>query len=149
MSTIEWKIKPFEKLSGAEVYEILKMRQEVFIIEQHCIYPDIDEEDFFGLHFWAECQGQVIAYCRIFPAKVTYEEVSLGRVLTSKAWRAKGVGKNLIFLAIQLIEARFKTRKIRISAQDYLLAFYGNFGFRSTGNSYLEDGIPHTEMLRE
>lgn len=149
MKDIVWKIKSFEKLSTKELYEILKIRQEVFIVEQTCYYLDADGYDERALHIWAEKEDKVVAYCRIFPQGIKYSETSVGRVLTNPEFRNLELGKTLMKFALETINTRFKTKECRISAQDYLLKFYKNFGFTDTGKKYLEDNIPHTEMVRK
>ncbi len=148
MENITWSIKSFEELSTKELYEILKARQEVFVVEQTCYYLDADGSDEKALHLWAEKQGKIVAYCRIFSQGIKYPETSIGRVLTHPEFRNLQLGKILMKFALQAIEIRFKTKECRISAQDYLLDFYKNFGFTDTGKKYLEDDIPHTEMVR-
>lgn len=148
MGEIVWKIKKFEELSASELYEILRVRTEVFIIEQHCNYQDEDNYDQKAIHLFAENNGEILAYCRLFHKGIKYPEASIGRVLTTQKARGKNLGKLLIKYAIETIENRFRTSEIRISAQDYLLKFYGDFGFQDTGKKYLEDEIPHTEMVR-
>mgnify|MGYP003619360117 CR=1 FL=1 len=144
-----WKVKKFDELTVPELYQIIKARVDIFVVEQDCPYPDLDGYDQKALHLWVEEDGVVLAYCRIFPKGIKYNETSLGRVLTTEQGRGKGLGKNLISYAVQIIENRLKTSEIRISAQDYLLHFYESFGFVDTGKKYLEDNIPHTEMLRK
>lgn len=148
MNEITWKIKSFEDLHINELYEILKIRQEVFIVEQTCFYLDADGYDEKAIHIWAEKNEEIVAYCRIFEQGIKYPETSIGRVLTSPTYRNLKLGKSLMKIAINTIESRFKTKEIRISAQDYLLKFYAEFGFVATSNKYLEDDIPHTEMFR-
>lgn len=145
---ITWKIKSFEELSIDELYEILKVRQEVFVVEQTCYYLDADDYDQKALHLFAEKEGKVVAYCRIFPEGVKYPETSIGRVLTHPDFRNLKLGKTLIQFALEAIKTRFNTTECRISAQDYLIKFYSDFGFQDTGKKYLEDDIPHTEMVR-
>ncbi|MGG7439896.1 GNAT family N-acetyltransferase [Chryseobacterium arthrosphaerae] len=149
MSNIVWKIKTFDEFTVPELYAVLKARIDVFVIEQNCPYPDLDNYDQKAVHIWAEEDGQVLAYCRVFDKGIKYEETSIGRVLTTKQARGKSLGKLLIQYAVETIENRFHTPEIRISAQDYLLRFYGGFGFEDTGKKYLEDDIPHTEMIRK
>ncbi len=144
-----WKAKSFDQLSVDELYKILQARMEVFVVEQHCQYLDPDNADQKALHLWAEKNGEVAAYCRIFDKGIKYPETSIGRVLTKGNFRRISLGKALMNIALQLIESRFQTSVVRISAQDYLLDFYQNFGFEDTGKKYLEDQIPHTEMLRK
>lgn len=148
MKDITWNIKSFGELSTKELYEILKIRQEVFIVEQTCYYLDADGSDEKAIHLFAEKEGKIVAYCRIFPQHIKYPETSIGRVLTHPEFRNLQLGKILITFALETIENRFKTKSCRISAQDYLINFYTNFGFVDTGKKYLEDDIPHTEMVR-
>ena len=147
-SSIVWKIKPFSELSTEELYQILKIRQEVFIVEQTCYYLDADGYDQQAVHIWAEKEGEILAYSRVFEPGIKYKEASIGRVLTNPNYRKNKLGKILIRFSINTIESRFRTQSIRISAQDYLLHFYSEFGFQDTGKKYLEDDIPHTEMMR-
>lgn len=149
MSNIVWKIKTFDEFTVPELYAVLKARIDVFVIEQNCPYPDLDNYDQKAVHIWAEEDGQVLAYCRVFDKGIKYKETSIGRVLTTEQARGKSLGKLLIQYAVETIENRFHTPEIRISAQDYLLRFYGGFGFEDTGKKYLEDDIPHTEMIRK
>ncbi len=147
MSNIVWKIKKFDEFTVPELYNVLKARIDVFVVEQNCPYPDLDNYDQKAVHIWAEENGEVLANCRIFDKRIKYSEASIGRVLTTEKARGKKLGKQLIQYALDAIEARFHTSEVRISAQDYLLKFYGEFGFKDTGKKYLEDDIPHTEML--
>ena len=149
MNNIIWKIKSFEEITTSELYEIIKARVDVFVIEQDCPYPDLDDYDQKALHLWAEQDLKVLAYCRIFNKGIKYPETSIGRFLTTEKGRGKNFGKQLIQYAVETIENRFRTSEIRISAQDYLLRFYSGFGFEDTGKKYLEDNIPHTEMFRK
>ena len=149
---IEWQWSSFEDLSRDDIYEILERRQQVFVVEQHCVYPDIDRVDQQAFHLlgWKRdgAQRQLVAYLRcVFPG-VKYPEVSLGRVLNTSAVRGTGVGRAMLALAIQHAERQFPGLRIRISAQQYLEAFYRSFGFETVSEPYDEDGIPHVEMLR-
>ena len=148
MQTIHWKIKSFTELSVTELYEILRIRQAVFVVEQTCNYLDADGYDDKAVHLWAETNGEILAYCRLFNAGIKYEEASIGRVLTNANYRNLSLGKTLMKFALLTIQARFRAVDVRISAQDYLLKFYSEFGFQDTGKKYLEDDIPHTEMLK-
>lgn len=144
-----WKIKSFEQLTTDELYRIMKARVDVFVVEQNCPYPELDGFDDRAVHIWAELQDKVVAYCRVFDRDIKYREASIGRVLTDQKYRNLKLGKTLMAIAISAIEARFRTSEIRISAQDYLLKFYTDLVFRDTGKKYLEDDIPHTEMLKK
>ncbi len=148
MKEIVWEIKSFEELTAQELYAILKVRQEVFVVEQTCYYLDADGYDQKALHLFAERKGQIVAYCRIFGQDIKYAEPSIGRVLTHPDFRNLKLGKILIKFALEIIKTRFDTELCRISAQDYLLRFYEEFGFKDTEKKYLEDDIPHTEMVR-
>ncbi len=144
-----WKIKSFNELIATELYSILKARIDVFVVEQNCPYPDLDGYDKEAIHLWAEENGEALAYCRIFNKGIKYEVCSIGRVLTTENSRGKNLGRQLMKYAVETVENRFRTSEIRISAQDYLLKFYSEFGFEDTGIKYLEDDIPHTEMIRK
>lgn len=148
MENFTWTIKAFDELSTKELYSILKARIDVFVVEQNCPYPDVDGYDPQAIHLWAEDKGEVVAYCRIFEPGIKYPETSIGRVLTNQKYRKMNLGKTLMRFAINIIEARYPKSSIRISAQDYLLTFYKELGFFPTGKNYLEDDIPHSEMLK-
>ena len=149
MKDILWKVKKFDQLTLNELYCILKIRQEVFIVEQACYYLDADGCDDQAVHLWAERNGEILAYCRVFDEGVKYWESSIGRVLTGQKFRNLKLGKVLMKFALEVIESRFKSKRVRISAQDYLIKFYTEFGFSETGKKYFEDDIPHTEMYRQ
>ena len=146
---IIWKVKNFEELTTKELYSILKVRQEVFVVEQEAAYLDADDYDQKAIHIFAEMDDKTVAYCRIFDKGIKYEETSIGRVLTHPDYRKLKLGRQLIAYAIDVIENRYKTSSVRISAQDYLIKFYGDFGFIPTDKKYLEDNLPHTEMYRK
>ncbi len=148
MDDIIWTVKSFDELTASELYTIIKARVDVFVVEQECPYPDLDGYDQQALHLWAVKKGEIAAYCRIFAPAVKYPDASIGRVLTTQKHRRMKLGKVLMKFAISTIEARYRTSAIRISAQDYLLKFYGDLGFEDTGRKYLEDDIPHTEMVK-
>lgn len=149
MDKILWTVRTFKELTAQEIYYILQARAAVFVVEQKICYQDADDYDQKALHLCGWQAGKPIAYCRIFAPGIKYAEASIGRVLTMAQARGTGAGRALIYLAVQTIETLFQTQQIRISAQDYLLPFYESFGFKDTGKKYLEDTIPHTEMLRQ
>ncbi len=149
MNKLVWNIKTFDELTTKELYAIIKARVNVFVVEQDCPYPDLDDYDQKAIHLWADMEGEVFAYCRIFDQGIKYMESSIGRVITTEKARGTGLGKQLIEYALDIINNRLGTSEVRISAQDYLLNFYSGFGFLDTGKKYLEDNIPHTEMLRK
>ena len=147
--SLQWEIKSFEALTVHELYDILRLRSEIFVVEQNCPYPDLDDYDQKAVHLWAENEGEILAYCRIFDKGIKYKETSIGRVITTEKGRGKGLGRQLIKYALEVIENRLHQTEVRISAQDYLLRFYSDFGFVDTGKKYLEDNLPHTEMFRK
>ncbi|MFC6266834.1 GNAT family N-acetyltransferase [Frigoriflavimonas asaccharolytica] len=149
MSNILWKLKSFEQLLTEDLYKIIKARIDVFVVEQNCPYSDCDDADQVALHLWAEENGKVVCYCRIFPENIKYAESSIGRVLTTEIGRGRNLGRQMMKYAVEAVENRLHTSKIRISAQDYLIPFYNEFGFIATDKKYLEDNLPHTEMFRE
>ena len=149
---VNWQWSLFDELSLNELYEILKIRQAVFVLEQDCAYQDADNLDQVAWHLtgWEEgtYKKKIIAYLRVvFPGE-KYTEPSIGRVLVATESRKKGLGKKLTAEAIARIAIEYPNSAIRISAQQYLEKFYSEFGFRTVSNPYKEDGIPHIEMLR-
>jgi ElaA protein len=148
MSTFRWNNKPFEELSGHEIYAIGHLRQEVFVVEQDCPYLDFDflDQKCWHLMAWNE-NNELVAYTRLIPIGVSYDkDISIGRVVTSSKVRGLGVGRVLMEKSIEYSWELFGKNNIRISAQDYLLAFYISLGFVDTGKKYLEDNISHSEM---
>ncbi len=144
--SIEFKIKPFEALSTVELYEILKLRIEVFVVEQNCIYQDIDGKDSKAIHVLGYYNGDLAAYCRIFEAGYYFDEASIGRVIVSPKYRDKKFGHDLMKVAIEAVKNNFNKNQITISAQLYLQKFYESHGFVKTSEMYLEDDIPHIQM---
>jgi len=144
---IEWKYKKFDELTNIELYEILKLRNTVFVVEQNCVYLDTDDKDLQSCHLLGYEQNQLIAYLRILPPGISYNEASIGRVVTHPNFRKSGYGIELIKIAIVKTLEQFDTDSIKISAQCYLLNFYSNLGFVAVGEAYLEDDIPHIEMI--
>ena len=143
---IEFKIKPFNELSTPELYEVLKLRIEVFVVEQNCIYQDIDGKDSKAIHVLGYYNGDLAAYCRIFDAGYYFDEASIGRVIVSPRYRDKKFGHDLMKVAIEAVDANFNKKQITISAQMYLQKFYESHGFVKTSEMYLEDDIPHIQM---
>ncbi|WP_026896147.1 GNAT family N-acetyltransferase [Clostridiisalibacter paucivorans] len=140
-------IKKFSELTVEELYNILKIRNEVFVVEQQCVYQDCDGKDQESYHLVAMDNERVIGYLRIPNKNVSYMEVSIGRVLVTADVRGKGIAKDIMANAIDFIINELKENKIRISAQSYLEEFYESLGFIKVSKEYLEDGIPHIEML--
>jgi ElaA protein len=146
--SIQWKIKPFKALSVSEMYSSLQLRSQVFVVEQNCVYQDIDGKDYKALHLMGEYDGKIVAYCRLFKSGDYFQEASIGRVVIDANYRDKKWGHEMMKQAITGIETHFKETKIIISAQLYLQKFYESHGFVQTSEMYLEDDIPHIEMKR-
>ncbi len=138
----------YKDLLLEELYDIMRIRQEVFIVEQDCPYLDADSKDQAAWHLMGYKEGELVAYTRLLPKGVSYEDyLSIGRVVTAEKGRGKGYGVKIMRESILKIKMIFGDQPIKISAQSYLLKFYNDFGFEPTGDEYLEDGIPHTAMI--
>ena len=146
---LEWKIKPFEALSVSELYDLLQLRSEIFVVEQNCVYLDLDGKDKKALHLIGEYEGKIVAYSRLFDAGISFDNASIGRVVVDANYRDKKFGHDLMREAIAQIQSNFGKDKITIGAQLYLKKFYESHGFVQTSEMYLEDDIPHIEMIRE
>ncbi|MED4038481.1 GNAT family N-acetyltransferase [Niallia taxi] len=144
---MNWTIKAFNELTANEVYTILQERTAVFVVEQNCPYLEVDGKDIQSFHLLAEKNGEIAAYCRVLPAGISYEKASIGRVLVKKEYRGHGLAYELLNKAIAFIRDELKEPAIQISAQSHLEKFYASFGFQATSNEYLEDDIPHIDML--
>mgnify|MGYP000106099428 CR=1 FL=1 len=142
------QIRSFSELTTSQLYEILQIRAAVFIVEQDCVYQDIDGKDQKALHMLGYDTGVLVAYTRIFKASDYLPKASIGRVLVHMEHRKKAFGREIMQASIQAVNSRFKSLEIEISAQTYLLEFYQSLGFIAIGDGYLEDGIPHINMLR-
>jgi len=141
--------QPFEALSAQALYQILDLRNKVFVVEQQCIYLDTDYKDHDALHMsgWS-IQGDLLCYCRILAPGISFEKSSsLGRIITAPETRGTGLGKKMVDEAIRKTLELYPAIPIQIEAQSYLLRFYQNFGFNPIGKEYLLDGIPHHEMV--
>lgn len=148
MATLHLVLKHFNELTPHELYLIMQLRNEVFVLEQNCIYQDADNKDLKAYHYMGfDDQGQLMAYTRLLPQGVSYSEMSIGRVVTHADVRKSGAGKELMRRSIATCYELFGKADIKIGAQLYLLKFYNAFGFQQTGEVYLEDGIEHIEML--
>ena len=140
-------IKTFSELDKDELYQILRLRSEVFVVEQVCVYQDIDNKDQIAIHLLYKKEDEIIAYTRIFKKGDYYENPSIGRVVVSKNNRGKDLGKEIMLESMKYISNNIKAEKIELSAQMYLDTFYKDLGFYSKGQEYLEDGIPHQRMF--
>lgn len=143
-----FNIKPFEALSAHELYELLQLREKVFIVEQHCIYDDIDGKDPLALHVLGTQAGRVVAYARIFKGGDYFDLASIGRVVVHPSLRGTGVGHELMAAALSFLQTHLSAQPVQISAQAHLRQFYNAHGFITRGDEYLEDGIPHVAMFR-
>ena len=143
-----FNIKRFNELSIQELYVILQLRSEVFVIEQDCIYQDLDHKDQLAYHILGVLDNQIIAYARIFKSGDYFLEPSIGRIVVKKEFRKFKYGYKLVENSIQFIENNLKENNILISAQSYLTKFYNSLGFIQISEEYLEDDIPHIKMLR-
>lgn len=144
-----WILKKFNDLTPKELYDILQLRNEVFIVEQNCPYQDLDNKDLPAWHLMGRKNDKLLAYSRLLAPGISYSESSIGRVVSSPSARKTGMGKQLMDESIIQIRNLFHTDTIRIGAQLYLKKFYESFGFFSDGETYLEDNIPHVQMLRK
>ena len=146
---MNWTLKHFDDLTAKELYIILQLRNEVFIVEQNCPYQDLDNKDLNAFHLMGMKKNKLLAYSRLLAPGISYSESSIGRVVSSPGARKMGIGKNLMEESIRQIKILFHTETIRIGAQLYLKKFYESFGFIQEGDGYLEDNIPHIIMLRK
>jgi ElaA protein len=149
---IEWQWLEFESIPRGDLYEVLRQRQEVFVLEQTCLYPDIDGHDQAAHHLmaWQTIDGarRLVAYLRCLAPGAKYTEMSLGRILTPAIARGTGIGRQLVAEGIRRAELQHPGHRIRIGAQQRLEQFYQSFGFTTISAPYDEDGIPHIDMLR-
>lgn len=144
---LSWTLKKFDELSNIELYRILQLRSEVFVIEQHCNYRDLDDKDQDSWHLCAWQDDKLVAYTRLLPPGLSYKEASIGRVLNAKSIRGKNIGKELIQRSIDTVYSLSGKTDIKIGAQLYLKKFYEGFGFKQVSDIYLEDEIEHIKML--
>jgi ElaA protein len=148
MST-EWLLKTFEALTPFELYAILQLRNEVFVVEQNCVFQDADDKDQSSWHLMGIQDHRLVAYTRLVPPGISYTEPSIGRVVTSPQVRGTGIGKELMQRSIAECYDLFGQQAIKIGAQYYLKQFYGSLGFEQVSGIYLEDGIEHIYMLKQ
>ena len=144
---LNWIYKSFHQLTVTELYAIMQLRNEVFSVEQNCIYQDADDKDQKSFHLCGWDEGRLVVYTRIIPQGISYTEASIGRVVTSPAYRNTGAGRQLMKESISRCFSGFNCTAIKIGAQVYLTAFYQSLGFIPCSSGYLEDGIPHIEMI--
>lgn len=148
-SDLSFIIKKFSEFTAEELYVILQLRAEIFVVEQQCAYQDIDGKDKNALHIIGKENKEIVAYARCFPPNFYAKEAAIGRVLIREYFRKSGYGHQLLKTAIWTVEKYYKEAKIKVSAQQHLTNFYETHGFERVGEGYLEDGIPHIGMIRE
>lgn len=144
---IEWRLNKFDELSAGDLYRILQLRSQVFVVEQQCVYLDTDDKDQACYHLAGLFENRLLAYTRIVPPGVIYEEASIGRVVTAFTVRRSGMGKLLMEHSIKAVYSLFGKVPVKIGAQFYLREFYESFGFKQTSAIYLEDNIEHIYMI--
>ena len=146
---LQFSFKAFTELNPHELYAYLQLRSEVFVVEQNCVYQDLDDKDQASLHVFVRQENKLVACARIVPAHTSYPDISIGRVIVSEAYRKQQLGHELMRYCIEQIHSRFGPQKIVLSAQAHLQNFYKKHNFVPTGAIYLEDGIPHIHMIKQ
>ncbi|WP_164682240.1 GNAT family N-acetyltransferase [Streptococcus hyointestinalis] len=141
-----WTIKPFEELTTKELFDIYYLRTAVFVVEQECYYQEVDEADLKSFHVCLTKDSELVAYCRLIPDQ---ESIHLGRVVVPKAHRKDGYGRDLVQTALDYCKEHFPNLPVHAQAQSYLQNFYASFGFEPISDVYLEDGIPHLDMIKK
>jgi ElaA protein len=149
MMSQEWVLKAFNDLTPLELYALLRLRSEVFVVEQNCVFLDMDNKDQQCHHLMGIQNDQLVAYTRLVPPGLIYEQPSIGRVVTAPEARSSGIGKLLMKQSIDHVHNLYGSQPIKIGAQLYLKRFYESFGFQQISDVYLEDGIEHIYMLKD
>jgi ElaA protein len=144
---MEITVKSFGEMEIHELHDILLLRSEVFVVEQDCVYQDIDGKDQQALHIIGKKDGKVVAYARCFGPEIYFKDAAIGRVVVDLNERKYGYGNDIMKASVVAIKKRYHTKRIKLSAQTYLIKFYESHGFQTTGEAYLEDGIPHIAMV--
>ena len=144
---MEIRTKTFKELTKEELYELLSLRSQVFVVEQNCVYQDLDNKDQKAFHVIGKKGDKIVAYTRVFKPGDYFKNPSIGRVVVEEANRKSSLGKDIMLASMDTIKTLFKNTTIELSAQTYLIKFYKDLGFMENGEEYLEDGIPHIRML--
>ena len=151
--TLTWQWRPFDALDRVQLYALLRLRSEVFVVEQNCVFQDMDGLDDQAMHLLGtrvvDGAPQLVAYVRCFPKGITFDEASIGRVVTRQSARGGGLGHVLMTEAVRALQQHWGVQPIRIGAQAHLKSFYERHGFADVGQPYMEDGIAHIEMVRQ
>ena len=142
-----WQLKKFKQLELEELYQILKNRVDIFVVEQECAYPEIDGIDPESYHLFKKDQDELVAYARLIPGGVVGDRPLIGRIIVNQDYREQGYGRKLINQAIKVMTEEWKATEIELHGQTYLRDFYQSFGFEETSEPYLEDGIPHVDFI--
>lgn len=145
---LQWNLKKFDELSNKELYRILKLRMEIFVLEQECLYPELDDKDFASLHLWAEQDGSILAYTRLVPPGLSYPQASIGRVIVAEQARGTGLSQLLMITSIESVSKEFGVNDIQIGAQFHLKSFYEKLGFEQISDPYPDYGILHIDMIK-
>ena len=145
---IKIETKTFQELSTDELYSILQLRSAIFVVEQDCVYQDLDGKDALAIHVLGKKEGELVAYTRIFAPGAYFKEASIGRVAVKKQERQFGYGREIMLASIKAVQNYFQESRIHLSAQTYLTKFYQSLGFVAQGETYLEDDIPHIAMFK-
>lgn len=145
---METFVKTFDELETKELHDLLQLRSEVFVVEQDCVYQDIDGKDEIALHILGYSNNTLVAYTRCFAPGLYFPEAAIGRVVVPFSQRKHGYGHEIMKASIEAIKNKYNTDRIKLSAQTYLIDFYKQHGFIKTGSEYLEDGIPHIGMIK-
>lgn len=146
---MECVIKNFDELNTKELYDLLQLRFRVFVLEQKSLYDEVDGRDLECYHLLGYDKGELVAYLRILPRGLSFDEVSIGRVVVREDARAAGLGRKIVTKAIEFITNEMKENEVRIEAQSYLKKFYESFGFKQTSEPFLDEGVEHIEMFKE
>lgn len=149
MSELKIRVKEFQQLGLDELYDLLQLRSEVFVVEQDCVYQDIDGKDRQAIHVIGYKKDKIVAYTRCFEPGYYFPEAAIGRVVVKDSERRFGYGHDIMEASHEAINRYFNTSEIRLSAQQYLIKFYESHGYETSGEGYLEDGIPHINMLKK
>ena len=144
---MEWTIKQFQDLTLDELYAILYLRTAVFVVEQACLYQEVDNKDQESYHLLGQDNGDIVAYARLLPPGVSFPQASIGRVLVAPSHRGQGLGQQLMARSLAFLVEELGQKRIQLSGQTYLEDFYKSFGFQAVSDMYLEDDIPHKDML--
>ncbi|SFB04811.1 ElaA protein [Lentibacillus halodurans] len=144
---MEWSLKTFQELTNDDLYALLKLRVDIFVVEQECPYPELDNYDQWAIHYFLKIADEMAANVRILPAGSKFNEASIGRVAVAEKFRGSGLGKEMMRKAIDYTTTVLDEQQIKIQAQEYLKQFYSDLGFIQISDPYLDDGIPHMDML--